>query len=279
MARFCQKCGKKLSLFSREVLCQDCEKANNAELERMEAERIYELKKAEDAILRSKDISGNLLEILKNYDKNSLINLYLKVFAEFESDKELEEKEIGVLEKIQSTFNLSNEEVKFDDLVRPYLYVNSIRKEESLPTITVQIAGSSQVILKKGEVVHFADRAVLNEMKSVSLGYSGGSHGISIPIVKGVRYRIGAHKGHLVKEDRLVQTSQGILIISNQRLLLHPFPGNKPLSIQLNKILFYQCFDNGLEVYKEGREKGYFISLAKSGSVEIIELCLGHLLK
>lgn len=279
MARFCQKCGKKLSLFYREVLCADCEKANKAELEKIEAERRNELKKAEEEILGSKDISENLLEILKNHDKNSLINLYMKVYTEFESDNELEENEIGVLEKIQTAFNLSNEDVKFDDLVRPYIYVNSIRKEENLPTLTVQISGSSQVILKKGEIVHFADKAVLNEMRSVSLGYSGGSHGISIPIVKGVRYRIGSHKGHIVKEDRLIQTSQGILIISNQRLLLHPFPGNKPLSIQLNKILSYQCFDNGLEVYKEGREKGYFFSLAKIGSVEIVKLCLGHLLK
>lgn len=279
MAKFCQKCGKKLSLFYRKVLCQDCEKANKAELEKIEAERRNELKKAEEEILGSKDISENLLEILKNHDKNSLINLYMKVYTEFESDKELEENEIGVLEKIQTAFNLSNEDVRFNDLVRPYIYVNSIRKEEILPTLTVQISGSSQVILKKGEVVHFAEKAVLNEMRSVSLGYSGGSHGISIPIIKGVRYRIGAHKGHIVKEDRLIQTSQGILIISNQRLLLHPFPGNKPLSIQLNKILSYQCFDNGLEVYKEGREKGYFFSLAKIGSVEIVKLCLGHLLK
>lgn len=279
MAKFCQKCGKKLSLFSRKVLCEDCEKTNKAELEKMEAERVIELKKAEEEIIRNKDISENFLKILKNHDKKSLINLYLKVYNEFESDKELEEKEIEVLENIQDAFNLSNEEVKFDDLVRPYIYVNSIRKEENLPTINVQISGGSQVILKKGEVVHFAEKAVLNEMRSVSLGYSGGSHGISIPLVKGVRYRIGAHKGNIVKEDRMVQTSQGVLILSNQRLLLHPFPGNKPLSIQLNKILSYQCFDNGLEVYKEGREKGYFFSLEKSGSVEIVELCLGHLLR
>jgi len=115
-------------------------------------------------------------------------------------------------------------------------------------------------------------------LKSVSLGYSGGSHGISFPIAKGVRYRVGAHRGHAVKEDRFVETSQGFLLITNQRLFLHPYAGHKPLSIPLNKILAYQCFDNGIEVYKEGREKGYFFAIDKSSSVELFGLCLGHLL-
>jgi hypothetical protein len=82
----------------------------------------------------------------------------------------------------------------------------------------------------------------------------------------------------MVKEDRLVKTSMGVLIITNQRLFLHPFPGYKPLSIPLNKILSYQCYNNGIEVYKEGREKGYFLSMNKSGSVEVFGLCLGYLL-
>jgi hypothetical protein len=115
-------------------------------------------------------------------------------------------------------------------------------------------------------------------MKSINLGYSGGSQGVSFQIAKGVRYRVGAHRGHMVKEDRLVKTSMGVLIITNQRLFLHPFPGYKPLSIPLNKILSYQCYNNGIEVYKEGREKGYFLSMDKSGSVEVFGLCLGYLL-
>lgn len=83
----------------------------------------------------------------------------------------------------------------------------------------------------------------------------------------------------MVREDRLLETSRGVLIISNQRLLLHPSAGHKPLSIPLNKILSYQCFENGIEVYKEGREKGYFFSIDKGGSVETFGLCIGHLLK
>ena len=52
----------------------------------------------------------------------------------------------------------------------------------------------------------------------------------------------------------------------------------KPVSIPLNKVLSYNCYNNGVEVYKEGREKGYFFSVKDSGAVELFGLCLGFLL-
>lgn len=267
MAKFCKNCGKKLSFFTSETLCKECKIAYESELSKVENE-----------ILATKNITKQQLELLKKQDKNALLKLYSKVYDQFESDKELEEEEINTMLKIQEAFNLTNEDVKFDERVRPYIYVNTIRKEGTLPTINLQIEGGSPVVLKKGEVVHFVDRSILKELKSVSLGYSGGSHGVSFRIAKGISYRVGAHRGHIVKEDRFIATSRGVLLITNQRLFLHPFPGYKPISIPLNKILSYQCFNNGIEVYKEGKEKGYFFAIGKSGSVEIFGLCLGHLL-
>jgi len=278
MAKFCKTCGKKLSLFSGGGLCKECKVAQEAEAAKRKAELVNELNSLQSELIKNKDITEQQIEMLKKQDRKALVNLYSKAYEEFEANKELDESEITVLKKIQDAFNLSNEDVNFDDRVRPYIYVYSIKKEGSLPTMNLQVEGSSPVILKKGEVVHFADRAVLKEMKSVSLGYSGGSHGVSFPIGGGIRYRVGAHRGHIQKEDRLVKTSSGALIISNQRLFLHPSPGSKPLSIPLDKILSYQCFGNGIEVYKDGRAKGYFFSIEKSGAVELFGLCLGHLL-
>lgn len=154
----------------------------------------------------------------------------------------------------------------------------SIRQEDNLPTVNLDITGSSNPILKKGEIIHSANIAKLKEMRSVSLGYSGSSQGVSIRICKGVRYRAGSHRGHVIRETKLVDTSSGAFIITNQRLLLHPSPGNKAVSIPLSKILSFQCYDNYVEVYKEGREKGYFFAM-DNPSVEISGICLGHLLQ
>ena len=279
MARFCVKCGKRLSFFSDGTLCKECKAAQEAEIARKKAELSAELSNAQAEIVKNKDITEQQIELLKRQDKKWLIGVYSKVYEAFEADEELDESEINALKKIQDAFNLSNDEVNFDDRVRPYMYVYSIKKEGTLPTVNLQIEGSSPVVFKKSEMVHFADRAVLKEVKSVSLGYSGGSHGISLPLGGGVRYRVGAYRGHVMKEDRLLETSRGVLIISNQRLFLQPSPGHKPLSIPLNKILSYECFEDGIEVYKEGREKGYFFSIEKSGSVELFGLCMEHLLK
>ena len=87
-----------------------------------------------------------------------------------------------------------------------------------------------------------------------------------------------ATRGHVVSEDRLTQTSAGVLVITNQRIVLQPAPGNKPVSIPLTKVLSYNCYNNGIEVYKEGREKGYFFSVKDSGAVELFGICLGFLL-
>lgn len=186
IAKFCNNCGKKLSFFtsfSSETLCKECKLIYESELS-----------KAEKEILATKNFTDQQLELHKKHEKQSLLKLYSSVYNQFEADKELEEVEIETLRKMQEAFGLTNEDIKFDERIRPYIFVNMIRKEGKLPSVDLQIEGGGQVILKKGEIVHFADSAVLKELKSVSMGYSGGSHGISFPIAKGIRYRVGAHR-------------------------------------------------------------------------------------
>jgi len=268
MARFCANCGKKVSFLAGiagQVLCKDCKAAFE-----------HQLATAEKEILRTKICTEEHLEVVRKQDRQALLRLYSKVYKEFEADGELEEREMQTLQKMQRGFGLTNGDVKFDERIRPYIYVNMIRKEGRLPSVQVPTLSGSHVILRKGEVAHFADAAALKEVRSVSLGYRGGSHGVSFRVAKGVRYRVGAHRGRLVKEERLLETSRGLLVVTNKRLFLHPFPGRKPVSIPLNRILSYQCFDDGIAVYKEGREKPYLFGIDKT--VELFGLCLGHLL-
>jgi hypothetical protein len=275
MAKYCENCGKKFPLLYKPLfgksstLCKECKILCESELSNLEKD-----------IIRTKKFEAEeqQLKLIRKADKNSLIDIYSKIYIDFEADKELDEEEIEALQKFQEAFDLSDEEIQFNERVKPYIYVNNIRKEDKLPTLKLTLEGGSPLILKKGEILHHADRSNLQELRSVRLGYSGGSRGVSIRIAKGLTYRAGAHRGHVVKEDRYVETSQGILLVSNQRLFLHPLPGNKPLSLPLKKILSYHCYKNGIEVYKEGREKGYFFGIDDSGSVEIFGICLSHLL-
>jgi hypothetical protein len=83
------------------------------------------------------------LELLKRQDKKSLSTLYSRIYDKFDDDKELEESEISTLQKIQESFNLSNEDVNFDDRVKPYIYINAVRKEGSLPKVNLAVEDGS----------------------------------------------------------------------------------------------------------------------------------------
>ena len=52
--------------------------------------------------------------------------------------------------------------MRYDELVRPYFYVSAIRTEGKLPAIHLTVEGAGPVILRKGEVVHYAHEATLN---------------------------------------------------------------------------------------------------------------------
>jgi hypothetical protein len=114
-----------------------------------------------------KKVTEQQLELLRKQDKQSLLKLYSRLYDQFETDKELEEQEIETLQKIQEAFSLTNEDIKFDERIRPYIYVNAIKKEGNLPSIDLHIEGGGHVILKKEEIVHFANTAVLKMKKSI----------------------------------------------------------------------------------------------------------------
>jgi len=260
----CENCGKKLSFISWGDLCKDCKKKNEAEYENLE-KNITQLESFDD----------QKLEYLNKFGSESLNKLYNTYYASI-ANRNLDENDIEKLNKLQKSFGLTNKQVNYDERIRPVVYSNFLLKNGTLPTIDIASSLETHVILQKGEIAHFVADSTVNEIKTISLGYKGGSHGISIPIGLGLRYRIGSHKGHIEKEDRLLETSRGNLIITNSRFFLHPIPGNKPLSIPINKILSFHCSENMIEIFKDGREKGYYIK-TDPGSVKIVNLCLEHL--
>lgn len=281
MAKYCSKCGAKLSLLSSlgNSLCKDC----NIQIKNEENQKKLELKKECTQIIQDiitkKSIDNEQIEKLKKQNKKDSISFYKEIFTNFESDGELEKSELETLQTIKSSLDLSNEEVDFETKVMPYHYVYMIRIENKLPTIKFSYEGNAPtVVLKKGELVHFSTPSTLREMKTVNLGYKSGSRGVSLRIMKGVSYRVGASRGHVMKEEKLVVTSRGYLLLTNKRVFLNPSPSYKPLSIPLDKILSYHCYKNGVEIYKDGRDKGYFFETANEGAPEIIGMSLGFLL-
>ncbi len=275
--RQCQECGIGLSFFNRKNICPSCKKIkkkNDKEARELLSKEIHNIK---ESLKQGSGLSDPYISLIRNLSKTEAIGFYNEIFSHYVNDKELNETEFETLAKIQDALSLSNEEISYVNKVLPYAYALSIRTNNKLPTPTIQFADNVQMILKKDEVIHFSNPAILCEKKIVRVGYSGGSRGVSIRIMKGVSYRVGAHRGQVIKEEQLIPTSKGALLITNQRLFLHPAAGNKPLSLPLDKIISYNCYETALEVFKDGREKGY-IFRTSSGAVEIFSICLGFIL-
>jgi hypothetical protein len=267
MAKICKECGKKLPLFSHSLVCKDCNKLIN--------EKYEEIK---NKVLKNFDLKEEQANYLKDkFEKGMLINFYSEIYNKLLSEKEIRENEIEFLAKIKDSLNLSVEDIGFDERINPYTYVNFIKEKNELPDFELEAFGFN-IIFKKGEKVHFADAATLKEIKIKNLGYSGGRSGVSFKIARDAAYLAGTHKGKIVNEDKLLQTSKGVLIITNKRLLLNPLPGNRPLSIPLDQILTYQGYQNGIEIYKEDTKRGFFFEIDSIGSVEIFGICLSFLL-
>lgn len=283
----CSRCNATLSLSEKiagpKGLCKRCVEEIKKEKEIEKTRLIQEKENQKDnliqEILVSYNINDDQLYYLRDLSKENQIEIYNAIKAEYDSDNELDIKEITVLIELIQNLSFSYEDVNFLNTVYPYFFVACIRETDNLPETEYKIEpGLSQLLLKKGEKYHYGYAASLIETKMVNLGYQGGSAGVSIPVMKGVRFRVGNTRGHIKKTEKKVETSRGLLSVTSKRLILTPLQGYKPLAIPLNKILSYSCYSNGIEIYKEGREKGYFFSVPSSGAVEIMGICLNHIM-
>ena len=117
-----------------------------------------------------------------------------------------------------------------------------------IPDITAE----AHMMLKTGETVHYQTAAAL--MKEVTLReFRGGSRGVSIPIVKGVRYRTGSFRGRsVVVGTQLQAADQGTLWITSIRAV---FTGNrKTVELLYTRLANLNVFNDGISFNMTNRQ-------------------------
>ena len=78
----------------------------------------------------------------------------------------------------------------------------------------------NQLAQKKGELVLWTGSGIYHEAGRGASTYVGGSQGVSIPLVAGIRYRVGGFKGRVVPgEEMQIDKDQGFVKLTNQRLI------------------------------------------------------------
>ena len=121
-------------------------------------------------------------------------------------------------------------------------------QHDNMPPIEV-----SNVILNCGESAYWSESGTLYEEKVVSRRYEGGSTGVSFRVMKGVSFRVGNHRGHVVSETGSVPVSHGRLIVTNQRLI---FQGDrKSFTARFEKIIEVQPAIDGIRFSEANCQK------------------------
>ena len=111
---------------------------------------------------------------------------------------------------------------------------------ELLESDSLPIVQAGNILLTSGETCHYSGQATIQKIKNKVVGYSGGSSGVSIRIMKGMSYRVGAIKGKAIRED-VAETFTGILTVTNKRIIFSASNGSFDKKIQnLSSIIPYK---------------------------------------
>jgi len=73
---------------------------------------------------------------------------------------------------------------------------------------------------KKGELVLWTGQGIYHVAGRTAPTYRGGSQGFSIPLVAGIRFRVGSFQGRMIPgEEMQMDKDQGMVKLTNQRLI------------------------------------------------------------
>ncbi len=198
-------------------------------------------------------------QILEEYQleeediKGALKIAYKTAFKAILSDGIITEEEENDIKEIQQVLLVPDKQIAKDrKILEKHELYREIRKG-NLPILSL-----NSIVLKNGEVVHYAIPCKLQEERVVRSGYTGGSAGVNIRVAKGVSFRVGQHKGRFQSQKAVQTVDEGLFILTNKRFL---YKGKKKsFSLTFNQILSYDIFSDGVEVSpNRGKTKSVLI--------------------
>jgi hypothetical protein len=113
----------------------------------------------------------------------------------------------------------------------------------------VTIDGNIPINLQKSEQIVWAFPNADYLEDKTRRHYEGGSRGVSIRIMKGMYYRVGAFKGQAVNRTERAHVDKGWVVVTNKHMY---FAGSvKSLRIPYSKIVSFQTFSDGIGIMRD----------------------------
>jgi hypothetical protein len=217
----------------------------------------------EDKAIRSTFASRGLTP-----DDVSLIRSRVMVAAldAVKSDGVVSRQEQESIERLAATLQIPSQELAVTRAELAKLRVISDLEQGIVPE--VDTAG---VALQKGEVAIWREKAKLLEDRVVRREYQGGSRGVSIRIMKGLSYRVGATRGQSVPVTETVEVASGHLFITTKHII---FSGDaKSFRVKLEKIIDVTLYNDGMRFAADGKVKPHLLS-TRNGAGDLLGAAL-----
>jgi len=113
----------------------------------------------------------------------------------------------------------------------------------------VTLHGPLPINMQKGEQIvwAFTDSTLLED--KIRRSYVGGSQGVSIRIMQGVYYRVGAYRGNAVDRTERVLVDSGLTVVTNKHVY---FAGTrKSFRIPFSKMVAFHPFSDGIGIVRD----------------------------
>lgn len=246
----CLYCGKQAGFFKKQHV--ECfHKFNNALHKILDAivyaikndENFTELEVVLDDISKDGFITSVQLE-------NLLLNGWELTIDDFLSDDILDEQEESNLLKFKKHFYLSDSELDKNGYLTKVVQAGVIRDilNGKIPErIRLELPVSLNFQKNEKVIWAFADTEYLED--KTKRQYVGGSRGVSLRIMKGVYYRVGAFKGQFITNDERISYGNGVLIITNKNIYFHN--DKKSFRVPYSKIVSFEPYSNGISFMRD----------------------------
>lgn len=257
----CQYCGKPAGFMSTKH--SECEKTHQAGR--------TAIADAVAAAIADKSGKNDFLPQLRRLEKAHFISYEERkscLVAGWEKavDHFLEDGELDTGEEQRLTKFITEHALTRDDLNRRGAYTKTIKAtilrdilSGNIPN-RVAVSGMPVINFQKDEKIVWAfPNTQYHEDKSRKQ-FVGGSAGVSIRVMKGVYYRIGAFKGNPVECAQRIHIDTGWLAITNRNIY---FTGDKKiLRMPYVKIISIAPYSDGISIAKDGANSKpqYFIT-------------------
>ncbi len=113
----------------------------------------------------------------------------------------------------------------------------------------MSVDGNLPINLQKGEQIVWAFSGSKYLEDKTRRQFVGGSQGVSIRVMKGVYYRVGAFKGQAVEHTERVHIDTGWVVVTNKNIY---FAGpRKSVRLPYAKIVSFEPFSDGIGVMRD----------------------------